>query len=84
MGNGSNKVDDNVIVYNLKATNLKYQSLFIRGDIYSPPSLGPGHGVRERLHGHANRLATAGAAGAAGSITCSGGTAPSRSRAWAS
>jgi PKD repeat protein len=35
-GNSTNKIDDNVIVYGLKATNMKYQSLFIRGDIYSP------------------------------------------------
>ena len=41
-GNDTNKVDHNVIVYNLKATNLKYQSLFIRGDIYSPPTKSSG------------------------------------------
>lgn len=37
-GNDVNKIDDNVIVYNLRATNLKYQSVFIRPDIYRPPS----------------------------------------------
>jgi hypothetical protein len=42
MGNDTNKSDDNVIVYNVVATNLKYQSLFIRGDIYSPPSYAQG------------------------------------------
>lgn len=42
MGNSSNKIDDNVIVYNLRATNLKYQSVFIRADIYSQPSYAQG------------------------------------------
>jgi hypothetical protein len=41
-GNQYNKIDDNVIVYNLRATNLKYQSVFIRADIYSPPSYAQG------------------------------------------
>jgi len=34
--------DHNVIVYNLRATNLKYQSLFIRSDINSPPDYAQG------------------------------------------
>lgn len=42
MGNPWNKTDDNVIVYNLRATNLKYQSVFIRPDIYSSPSYAQG------------------------------------------
>lgn len=41
-GNSSNKIDDNVIVYNLVARGLKYQSIFIRGDVYSPPSMAQG------------------------------------------
>ncbi len=42
MGDDSNKLDDNVIVYNLVATGLQYQSIFIRGDIYAPPSMADG------------------------------------------
>lgn len=41
-GNPYNKKDDNVIVYNLVATGLKYQSIFIRADINSPPSMAQG------------------------------------------
>lgn len=41
-GNDWNRVDDNVIVYNLIATNLKYQSIFIRADIGSPPTMAQG------------------------------------------
>lgn len=41
-GNPHNKLDDNIIVYNLVGTRLTYQSLFIRADINSPPSMAQG------------------------------------------
>jgi len=41
-GDDQNRMDDNVIVYNLVATNLKYQSIFIRGNITRPPSMAQG------------------------------------------
>lgn len=42
MGNSDNRRDDNVIVYNLTATRLKYQSIFIRADINRQPSMAQG------------------------------------------
>ncbi len=39
---GGGAGDDNVIVYGLRATNLMYQSIFIRGDVSSPPSKAQG------------------------------------------
>jgi hypothetical protein len=41
-GNEVNQKDDNVIVYGLRATNIYYQNLFIRPDVYSPPSYAEG------------------------------------------
>ncbi len=61
-GNAENHLDDNVIVYNLIATRLKYQSIFIRPDVNTRPRW-PGHGLRERLHRHAARFARVGRLG---------------------
>jgi hypothetical protein len=41
-GNAENRLDDNVIVYGLTATGLKYQSIFIRADVNSPASAAQG------------------------------------------
>ncbi len=41
-GNDVNRWDYNTIIYGLVATGLHYQSLFARGDIYSPPSYSRG------------------------------------------